>query len=399
MEKQNKTKGILATIGCFLLLFCGGGIVTAAFGLHIPYICAENGFTNTQATSLITVRTLVSIVVMIYSTVLVKKLGHRLANTLAFICAAIGFFLFSISSSYPVYLIGVGLAGVGFTMATVGVPMLLNGWFSKGGLGTALGIATTASGIASIIMPKVLVPIFETQGLAAGCRLEAIFIAICGVIFYLIVRNPEEQAVENKTEEVKVEVKENVPEFDIPKGLVAVLFGATVVCGLTIIGTTSGLAALFSELYTPEQMSTLTALYGAALMVGKIVYGRLSDTKGVYISNYIYFALLIVGLAVAALVNNYTVALVAAICIGLGATLGNLGTPSLARALATKGQYDKAVKNLSTVMSVGGMIAGILVGAVADAAGTYVAAFIMLALAATISAVCIQGIFLKTGKK
>ncbi len=400
--KRSKAKAIMAVIGCFLLLFVGGGLVTASFGVYVPYIVKVNGFLNTQATSLVTIRTIAALVLMFFSDFIVKKLGHRITNAISLVCAAAGFFIFSMTSNYILYCVGVVLMGTCFTMATVGIPYLLNGWFPKKGLGTALGIATTASGVASIILPKVMVPIFESKGMHFGFRILAIFILVCAVIFVLIVNNPPKPEVEAAAQEVQVndaKSLEKKPTFEFSKGLIVLLFITLFIAGMTVLGTTSGLGAMFMERFDPGQMSTLMAIYGFALLVGKLIYGRLSDMKGVRFCNYIFFICLVVGLAGVTMVRSFGLAVVMAILIGLGATLGNLGTPSWAKALAAEGRYDKAVKNLSLVMSIGGMVAGIWVGAVADVSGTYVTAFIILAVMALVSGILIQGILIKTKKK
>lgn len=400
--KRSNTKAILAVVGCFLLLFVGGGLCTASFGVYVPYIVKANGFLNTQATSLVTIRTIAGMVLMIFSDIIAKKLGHRITNALGILCAAIGFLIFSLTSNYILYCIGAVLLGFCFTMAAVGAPYLLNGWFAKKGLGTALGIATTASGVSTIVLPKVMVPIFETKGLSFGFKILAAFALLCAIIFVLIVNNPPkpeiDAAVLAEQEKKAAELKKQ-PTFDFSKGLIVLLIITMLIGGMTVLGTTSGLGALFMESYTPDQMSTLMSIYGVALLVGKLIYGRLSDVKGVRFCNYIFFACLFIGLVGVIVVRSYGLAIVAAILIGLGATLGNLGTPSWAKALSVEGKYNQAVKILTLVMSIGGMIAGILVGAIADISGTYVVSFIVLAAATLVSGILLQGIFIKTGKK
>ncbi|MBQ8263796.1 MAG: hypothetical protein IJY96_03340, partial [Oscillospiraceae bacterium] len=59
MKKQKNPW--LVCVGCTLLLFCNVGLTTSSFSVYQPYLIGIIGLSNTQASMVITVRTLFSL--------------------------------------------------------------------------------------------------------------------------------------------------------------------------------------------------------------------------------------------------------------------------------------------------------------------------------------------------
>ena len=68
-------------LGCtFMLLICGG-LGINAFSVSQPYILSQNGFTNTQTSMIVTVRSVTYLLSMFAVTLYYRKLGYRLGLT------------------------------------------------------------------------------------------------------------------------------------------------------------------------------------------------------------------------------------------------------------------------------------------------------------------------------
>ena len=90
-------------IGCAMILFCTSGLAVNAFTVYQPYILQYNGFTNTQSSDLIMLRSLFSFFAMFLTGRYYKIFSYRIGLFLSGLLAAVSFLCFGLSRTYLHY--------------------------------------------------------------------------------------------------------------------------------------------------------------------------------------------------------------------------------------------------------------------------------------------------------
>jgi len=104
--------GWFVCAGCALLLFCTSGLSVNAFTVYQPYILVQNTFTNTQPSTIITVRSLFSFVAMFFTGRYYKTFSLRTGIAISGILTVLGFVMFGIASDYVVYCSAAAFIGI-----------------------------------------------------------------------------------------------------------------------------------------------------------------------------------------------------------------------------------------------------------------------------------------------
>ncbi|MBR5489931.1 MAG: hypothetical protein IKV79_01530, partial [Oscillospiraceae bacterium] len=99
-------------VGCTLLLFCTVGLTTSSFSVYQPYLISIIGLTNTQASTVITVRSLSSLVGVIFVQKYIALTGLRRGMTIMSFLAVISFFVFGLADNYLSCCIAAALLGL-----------------------------------------------------------------------------------------------------------------------------------------------------------------------------------------------------------------------------------------------------------------------------------------------
>ena len=137
-------------------MFCTSGLSINAFTVYQPYIIAENGFSNTQASSIITVRSMFAFVSMFLTGVYYKKISLRKGMAVAGLLITSGFMLFGIAENYLTYCIGAVCVGFGYGFGTmVPIAIVLEHWFLKKRT-LALSICSAITGVSTFGIPSLI---------------------------------------------------------------------------------------------------------------------------------------------------------------------------------------------------------------------------------------------------
>ena len=378
MFKRHYEKVIVA---CgFLFIFVNIGIASTAFSVHQPFLVAMEGIGDTGGSLILSVRTLTSFIAMLFVDRYYKLLDVRMGVLVASLCTAGGYAVYSIAGTLPVFFAGAVLLGLGYGLGGM-VPMtyLTNRWFVSG-IGGVIGIAAMGSGIASIIMPLIVVNIIEASSLSAAFIVEGTVAAGIGLVVFALLRNrPSDinlKPYAGKAGKVRSRVAldigpvSKVQRFSLLGAMVCV--GTFCCCGVTylsVLATSSGFDAVFGAL--------LVSVAGAALTAAKFVTGELFDYLGAPRASAIMFGLACIGFTLCCFVGlgNRAIMICGAIAVGAGLSLGTVGISVWSLDLSDAANRARQVKNFQVAYALGGFIANTLPGIVKDIVGTYVVSY------------------------
>lgn len=110
-EKKKIYYGWWVAAVCFLVMFFTVGATTTAFSATSAYVVQEWGISQTEVSSLITVRTTVCVIAMYLCGLYYKKISLRVGLTLGVAMGAAGYAVFALSSGMTGALIAMVMHG------------------------------------------------------------------------------------------------------------------------------------------------------------------------------------------------------------------------------------------------------------------------------------------------
>lgn len=391
MFKQHYDKVIVGC--CFAFIFANIGLSSTAFAVHQPYLVAMDGIGDTGGSLILSVRTLVTILATLVVDRYYELLDVRRGVLVGSLFTAAGFFVYSIAASLPVFFVGAVLLGAGYGFGgLVAMTIIMNRWYSEG-LGGAVGFATMGSGVASIIMPLVLVRIIEGASLSTAFFVESVIAAAVGVAAFALLRNrPSDMGLEPHVGKPgKKRSRRHGKMLPASAGERRLLMAAMVFVGAYCCGAITYFSVLAtSSGFDPVFAATLVSTAGVALTVSKFATGELFDFLGTPRGTAVVFAIGCVGFALClfAGIGSAPLMIVAAVLMGAGCSPGSVGISVWSIDMSDEANRARGIKNFQVAYSIGGFIANTLPGIVKDLVGTYVVSYagmlVLLVLAAII---------------
>lgn len=364
-----------------MFVFVNIGMTSTAFSVHQPYLVIIEGVGDTGGALILSVRTIVSLLVMLAVDRYYQLLDVRRGVALACFFTSLGFFAYSFASTLPQFFLGAVATGMGYGLGgLVAMTLLANRWY-KEGMGTALGFATMGSGIASIVMPLVVVAIIEAHSLSSAFFFEGLFSLAAAIAMLLLIRNnPADMGLSpyegkpNKTRRAHPRAQlVEAPKHERLLFLFAmVLVGAYCSGGMvyiSVLATSSGFSSVFAALV----LSTA----GVALAVSKFATGVLFDLIGVPRGSLVVFVIGAIGFTLCLFLSsgNPAIMIAAAIFLGAGFSHGSVGISAWSLDTAPKDQVARHVKHCQMGFTLGSIFTNTLPGIIKDLTGSYVVSY------------------------
>jgi MFS family permease len=382
------------------------GMTMTGFTVYQPYLISMGGLSNTQSSTLVTIRSVFALLSMLGVTWFYKKLKLRAGLTVAIAGVVVAFTLFGLAHSYLGYAVAIAIAGLSYGLGgMIAVSMLINQWFVKQ-RALALGICSAATGASTIVLSPVVTVVVHRWSLSTAFIGQAVFTALVAVGVAAVVRENTARArqtavviaEQDRPDEAGAIAAEadqfrdgnviqiiNAPKDQSAPKRNPVLNVIPVCVAMVLLGGLGNTAmAHISVLYTtvgrtPHQVSLLLSLIGLALVIGKLIYGKAVDRFGGYISNYVFFALVLIGNALCSIagITGFGVAILAMIISGIGLPLATVGISIFAADLSRPADFTRVLQVFQVLYMVGSMVFGVVPGILADHTGSYVPFFVL----------------------
>lgn len=383
---------------CFLILFTNVGLPSTSFSVYQPYLVELPGVGHSGGSIIVSVRTLVSLVAMLFVGRYYDILNCRIGVLVASVCASLGFLLYSLNTgSFAGLCVGSVFTGLSYGLGgMIASTMLINRWF-RSSVATVAGFVAMGSGVAAVLLPNCVVAIISSLSLSSAFLFEAGLAMVLGLLIFVLLRNypsdmglvpyeaPEKSAKPGK------EAKHKRRKRGASSRLLPLLYLAMFFVGCISVGGTSYLAVLFtSEGFSVEAAASLVALSGACLMAAKFACGVVFDKIGTRNGSALFFALFVVGAGLLCVsdMGSAGIAGFAVVLYSIGLALGTVGISVWSIELSPEGSSAKTIKNFQLSYATGGFVFSTLPGFMMEAFGTYLVCyltlFVMIAAAAAI---------------
>ena len=391
--KSNEWRLILV---CTLMILVSVGVGTATFSIYLPYFIKVHGFTNTQTSFLVSLRTMSSFFCMLLVTWYFNRLSLRTGMTVAMVGCAAAFVLLGCTGNYYLNCAAVALLGGAYTFASMyPLTILMNQWFGDKS-GIPLSISSCGSGFAAIFCPTVITYIMDTYGLSAGFFTDAILSLLVAVLIYVYVRDyPEDNEysyIHGRKNAVAHRFREISP-LHFKALMLAVIFNGS----LTLAGW-GHFAILFkTHNYTSMQVAFALSMGGLTLTTSKFFYGFITERIKTFKSNFLFCTLINIGFLLCLLLplGYGWVPGTIAVFTGLGCPISTLGIAMWTKEVSSPKHFPQNLKTLQTCHQLGGLIFANAPGMLADLTGSYLPSYMLFSCLGLISFVIIQSIYAK----
>lgn len=393
------------TLCCFLFLFTNVGLTSTSFNVYQPYIIATDGVGDVGGSLILSIRTLTSLLTIIFVDRYYHALDVRLGVFLASLMTTAGFVIYGFAGSLGGFVAGAVFAGAGYGLGgMVGMTLLISRWFDHG-LGGAVGFATLGSGFASILVPLAAVRIIEGQSLQLSFRLEALLALTLGLLVFALLRNrpsdvnaevKQKNAAKGEPANKSNRENERAGGPEIPPRRRKILLAAMMCVGcMSVGGDTYYSVLLTTNGFDPHFAAFTLSLLGLALTASKMITGKMFDRFGVARSSSLVFLTLIIGFACSCFTpcGSSALGLFAALLIGWGTALGTVGLSVWSLQLSDPANRDKSIKNAQVAYSLGGFLINAIPGPLRVATGTYVSTYLILFAMAVFASATVVSIY------
>lgn len=382
-------------LGCTLMLLVCGGLCINVFSVTQPYILSQNGFTNTQTSMITTIRSVVYLVFISLAPLFFRKTGYRWGLTLAVLLAAVSFAVFALAKSLAAYYLAGAIAGACHGLGSmIPTTILMTRWF-RSRRGMAIGICAAGTGVSAVVFSPILSRIIEQHSLRACFFFEGGLSVLTAALVFLLVReSPESCGIAPFGMRQETAQKAQSTSDIRPTRLRwMLLYGSVVLLGAIAGPGFAHMMILFtSSGFSGTQAAFAVSIFGLALMLGKFFYGAACDKLGSILSNQIFGACLLAGLACCILAEfgGVAVMLAAAILFGVGVPLCTVGLSVWAADFTEPDKLDSAVQRFQLCYAIGALVFSFMPGAFADLTGSYAPAYIVFFLFGAFSLFVVQ---------
>ncbi|MBP3223115.1 MAG: MFS transporter [Actinomycetaceae bacterium] len=393
MMYRHYEKFILASV--FLLVFANVGLANTSFSVYQPFLAEL--FTDSTASLIVTMRTAISLLTMLFVDRYINFLNLRKAFTLATIFTACGFVFYGVAGNNTfLYLIGSACTGFGYGAGgQISMTITLNRWY-KNHVSSAIGIAAVGSGAASIIMPYIATHIVTSISLNTSFFITAAITACIAIFVAIFLRNNPEDiglAPHEDLSHNKRLPQTRTPQKPLPRFMRYLLLFAAFSMGSLGIGATSYLSILMtSSGFSSFFAGFLVSLMGFMLTISKFITGKVFDSMGAERGSEIFFIILSLALGSLSLMGLRIsfLAIIGSVLFGIGISLASVGLSIWSLELTDPAHRLQTIKNFQICYAAGGVVFNALPGILKTLYGTYTISYVILLVLTIISGLIIR---------
>ena len=367
-------------LGSTLMLLVCSGLTVNAFSVTQPYILAQNGFTNTQTSMLITVRSVAHLLCMFGVNLYYKKVGYRAGMTLSVLLAALSFALYAEAKTLGAYFLASAVSGLALGLGSmVPATILVMRWFASH-RAMAIGLCSAGTGFATVAFAPLLTLLITKYSLRVCFLAEAgLTLMIAALVFLLIRQSPQSCDCAPfgtaQQESAQAAALHSIHPSRLRWAalyLTMAFLGAIASTGFShmmILYTTEGMDGM--------QVSLAVSVFGFMLMAGKCAYGIVCDRLGAMRTNRIFGAMLLtgVGLCVLAGLRSAPLLYLSAVLYGAGVPLNTVGLSIWATDFSPIELVSRRVQQFQLCYALGSLVFSFMPGMFADLTGSYAPAY------------------------
>ena len=305
---QSKSKklatGWIIVIACMLIQAIPFGVASNIQPMFMAYILDPQsgyGFTQAQFSLIFTLGTVVSAIASPFIGSMYKKVSVKTMYLAGCILSGGGFLAFSMCKQLWQFYLVAGIVQVGTAaISSIGVPLLINGWFDELSKGKAMGLAFAGGSIGNVFLQSLTAYSLSHVGISKSYLVFGIFSLVVGIpISILFLRMPknDSEIVTGKRKENNKE--ENTSDVSIDWGyslkeVKNLKYFWIFALGLFFLGMYVSVLAVQYPAYLKNELNlgNIVGMVGSTFalfslggnLFGGIIFDKLGVTKGLMVA-------------------------------------------------------------------------------------------------------------------
>ncbi|MGL5693088.1 MAG: conjugated bile salt MFS transporter [Peptostreptococcaceae bacterium] len=386
-KKSKFATGWLIVVACMLIQAIPFGVAANIQPQFVSYVVEENGFTLAGFSLIFTLGTVVSAIASPFIGMMYNKVNVKTMYLLGSILSGGGFLAFSMCKELWQFYLVAGVVQVGTAaISSIGVPLLINGWFDELSKGKAMGLAFAGGSIGNIFLQKLTASSLATNGASQSYLMFGILSLAVGVpitlLFLRMPKNENEIVKGSKKEDGKETTEETTVEWGYTLNEAKSLkFFWIFALGLFFLGMYVSALAVQYPAYLklhlnldPQIVGNVGAVFAlfslGGNLFGGIIFDKLGITKGLFVAS------ILAGVSCIALIfagQMPTLALVFAALKGLSVFAYMMGPSLLAGSFFGKKEFGAILGVVQIFFAVGFAAGSSVFALLVDNAGYSVA--------------------------
>ena len=372
MEKSNKV-GWIVVLASFLLMFFIFTTSISCMGIYIKPVSADMGISRTAFSMTITISSFAMMISAIVVGKLVAKVNIRWMMLLGVLMSAGSLFIFSAAQSLFYFYAGAILMGWAVSLTcNIPISVLVKEWFVGENEGLAVSIAFVGTGAGAMVLTPLYSYIIEnidwrTSFMVAGICI--LFVLLPAVIFGIRRKDSNSKKSTDINNEGRIMLGDAVKmpaTWMVFLGFVIISLSNMVILNQSIpYWTDNGLS--------PADAAKLISIASGALIIGKLMVGRLIDKIGARITSILCTVMLMISvIALWIIGNSSNVLIIAVFAVGyaIGAAAATVAMPTVISYMYGKCEFGAIMGIFSMTGGVGGMLQ-VVFSAIYESTGNY----------------------------
>lgn len=380
------------------------GITVNTLPMFFPVLITEFGITQQQITLAPSLLFLLTAVLSLFFGSLVERFGVRMLMVVGSVLFAATYFGFSVITSYGQFLAVYVVFAVAIILTGI-MPsvLLITRWFEKY-RGIAVGILLMGSSLGAAIFPNVVGPIIRNSGWRSAALVLTGIMAVCVMIpMFVFVRNsPADKnthpdglapiASKDDPSNASAQTDGYTLQDALKMPVFYLLAFVTAVMWFCIVGVTQNQTLFFKDLAMDPGFSTkVLTVFGTSAMIGKLLFGWLSDRFDKRLIMLLATINLTIGSAILRVMdmNPAQLAMIYAVVYGVGFS----GAFTMIQVMIAEyfggKSYPKILGMFTMIDTLAGSAGAIVLGSIRTASGSYVPSFTLMVALGVISVVCV----------
>ena len=409
-KSKKFTTGWLIVVACMIIQAIPFGVASNIQPQFMAYILDPNsgyGFTQAGFSLIFTLGTVVSAIASPFIGSMFNKVSVKTMYLMGSILSGGGFLAFSMCKELWQFYLVAGIVQVGTAaISSIGVPLLINGWFDELSKCKAMGLAFARGSIGNIFLQSITAYSLTNFGISKSYFMFGALSLVVGIpitlLFLRMPKNDSEIVKGNKKDNVKEEDKESDVSIDWGYSLKEVKnikYFWILALGLFFLGMYVSVLAVQYPAYLKNFLKVdpmIVGLVGSTFAVfslggnlfGGVIFDKLGITKGLIVA----FAL--AGTSCIALMNAGSIPMLAPIFAalkGLSVFAYMMGPSLLTGSFFGKKEFGAILGVVQIFFAVGFAAGSSLFGLLVDKMGysvawIFVLSFIIVCYVALITA-------------
>lgn len=382
---ENLRRNIIVLCG-FMLMFLIFATSISCMGIYLKPVSESFGITRTQFSLTTTIGSVAMMISAIIAGKLVGKINIKVSMTAGIIMSAMSMMIYSVADSINVFYFAAILMGtaVSFT-CNMPISVLINEWFADGKSGTALGIAFVGSGAGAMVLNPLYSYIIETYGWRISFRVAALCVVLLVIPILLFVK---EKGLDTDERISVIKTDNRISLSDVMKlpAMWCIFVGFVLISLANMAVLNHGVPYMTDNGVDAVKAASFISMGSAALIIGKIVLGRMIDRFGIYkatVFGTIMMLICILSMWMTGIVGN-TAIVGFIIGYGLGAGVATVSMPGVISHMFGNCDFGAIMGFFCTTGGIGGILQ-IFISMVYDKTGNYNIAWIVVSAIAAVT--------------